>query len=130
MKAKVIIDGQAFRGVVVDHARRIIPDIINDLKRLIIQSFGGPKSGRFYRRPKIAGGGLYRASARGEAPAIRSGQLFRSLRERFPSPTEGELLIDTPYAAILEGKLGRPYVAPAIQSVRERFKAGTLGRFR
>lgn len=130
MKAQVVLDNQAFRDIISGEASRTIHDVVDDLKRLIIQSFGQQKHGKFYRRPKIAGGGLYQASAPGEAPAIRSAKLFRSLRESFPTPISGELLIDTEYAAILENKLNRPYVRPAIDSVKARFASGTLGRFR
>lgn len=128
--AKVILDNQAFRDVITGHARRVIRDVVDDLKRLMIQSFGQQKHGRFYRRPQVAGGGRYQASARGEAPAIASGNLFRNLIVSFPTPLTGELLIDTPYARILEQELDRPFIAPAVQSVRERFERGGLGVFR
>lgn len=130
---KVILDKQEFHSIIAKHAQRIIVDVIDDLKRLIIQSFGRQKHGKFYRKPKVAGGGFYQASAPGEAPAIRSGNLFRSLKERFPTPLSGELLIDTPYAAFLEdgtsAMAARPFVRPAIESVKARFASGALGRF-
>lgn len=129
MSVKVELDQSVFRDVITGHAQRVIRDVIDDLKRLIIQSFGQAKTGRFYPRPKPARG-TYRASAPGQAPAIRSGRLFRSLKETFPTPLSGELLVDTPYARILEEKIDRPFVRPAIESVKQRFASGSLGGFR
>lgn len=129
MEVKVIYNRQAFRDEVLKQFKTIKEDVVDDLKRVIIRSFGAQKHGRFYRRPKIAGGGLYQASAKGEAPAIRSGKLFRSLHIRFPSMYTAELKIDTPYAAILEFQKDRPFARVAAKTVAQRFKAGSLGKF-
>lgn len=129
MKATVIINRQLFLRAVTIEASPLIRDVGDDLKRLIIQSFGLAKHGRFYHRPKVAGGGLYRASARGEAPAIRSGNLFRNLKLTTPKPLTVELKIDTPYARILEETLDRPYYTPAIENVVNRFNNNLTGRF-
>lgn len=133
MIIKVELDKEAFREIITGAAHRVIADVIDDLKRLIIQSFGRAKTGRFYKLSKPASG-TYRASAPGQAPGIKSGRLFRSLKESFPTPLTGELLVDTPYARFLEYGTSRmaprPFVRPAIEGVKQRFASGSLGSFR
>jgi hypothetical protein len=121
MKATVHIDPSAFRAVIMGRAQRDIKDAVHDLKARILESFASIKSGK--------PGRFRRASAVGEAPAIQSGKLFRSLKESFPNALTGVLLIDTEYAAILEEKLGRPYYTPAIENLAERFETNLSGRF-
>ncbi len=121
MKTIVQLDQSAFRAVITGDASRTIHDVIDDLKRIIIFEFGGIKSGKKGR--------FRQASAVGEAPAIQTGNLFRHLFTFFPTPLTGELLIDTPYARILEEELSRPFIKPAVESVAQRFAVGALGRF-
>ena len=125
MKFKVQLNPGEFREVVTGKARRIISDVIDDLKRLVIFSFGQVKSGK--------PGKFRQASAPGEAPAIQSGRLFRSLLTSFPSALTGELLVDTPYARFLEDGTKflapRPFIAPAIAGVLDRYDNGQLGKF-
>ena len=130
MKAIVTLNSQLFLREVTIQASPLIRDAGDDLKRLIIQSFGLAKHGYVYYRPKPASG-KYRASARGEAPAIRSGNLFRNLKLTMPNPLTSVLLIDTTYAAILENpaQLDRPYVKPAIENMVSRFNNNLTGRF-
>lgn len=134
VKAKVTLNNQAFNRAITVQASPLVRDAGDDLKRLIIQSFGLAKTGRVYFRPKVAGGGPYRASAPGEAPAIRSGNLFRNLKLTMPAPLTVELLIDTEYAAFLEdGVVGRmaarPFVEPAIENMTARFNNNLTGLF-
>lgn len=85
-----------------------------------------PKSGRWYYRPKRAGGGKYQSSAPGEAPAIRTGDLLHSMRELEISPTQAQLSINASYARYLEDGTPaiarRPYVEPAVASARATFQ--------
>ena len=124
MTFTIHIDRAEFVRAITPGASRFIRDVALDVRAEIGRLFGLPKTGRIYRRPKPVGG-LYRASAPGEPPAIRTGRLFRSRSERQTEPTTWEMLIDTPYAAILEGlersrMAPRPFVVPAIRNVRER----------
>jgi hypothetical protein len=125
MNYAVLLNNDLFRAAVAKQAAPQIRDAIFDLRALIIRSFGEIKSGR--------PGKFRRASAPGQAPAIQSGKLLRSLRERFPSPLLGELMIGAEHAEYLE--MGtrflapRPFIAPAVESVRQRFNAGKLGSF-
>lgn len=132
MKATVRFNNQAFLRDVTVQASPLIRDAGDDLKRLIIQSFGLAKSGRVYYRPKPASG-RYTASAPGEAPAIRSGNLFRNLKLTMPAPLTAELLIDTEYAAYLEdgtAKMApRKFVEPAIENMVSRFNNNLTGLF-
>jgi len=72
----------------------------------------GDKSGRIY---KLKGGKTHRASARGEAPATRTGRLVGSVTSHV---TKIEAGIGSPldYAAILEDAMGldRPFIKPAL----------------
>jgi hypothetical protein len=120
MKATVQFDPGAFRDVITGRAQRDIKEAVFLLKRRIIESFSGIKSGR--------PGKFGRASAVGQAPAIQSGNLLRNLKESFPNVLTGQLLIDTEYAAILEEKLGRPYYTPAVENLAGQFN-NLSGRF-
>lgn len=130
----VLLDNDLFLAAVTKQARPILMDIAHYERALEIRSFGLPKSGRTYYRPRPARG-KYVASAPGQAPAIRSGNLFRNEGlPRFVAPLTVERVIDTEYAAYLEdgvpGRLApRPFIAPAIETVKQRFAAGQLGRF-
>ncbi len=125
----VLLNNDLFRAAITQQARPILMDIAEYERALEIRSFGLPKSGRTYYRPRPARG-KYIASAPGQAPAIRSGNLFRSQgRPRFIAPLTVERVINTEYAAILENELNRPFIRPAVETVKQRFKAGQLGSF-
>lgn len=126
MKFEVRTDSQAFRQAVTPRASLFIQDAVFALRAQFAALFGGGKTGRLYPRPRPVGG-VYRASAPGEPPAIRSGALFRSLRESFPEALTGELRIGAPYAAFLEEgtprMAPRPFIRPAVMAVRARFRS-------
>jgi hypothetical protein len=100
----------------------LVQHVARDVQAQMIRSFREPKSGRVYKNPK---GRDYRASAPGQAPAIRSGRLLNEVFRGYstPSETEAELVIDTGYETFLE--LGtrrmraRPFVLPAINEILE-----------
>lgn len=99
--------------------RAYLREVKAEIERLMRQ----PKSGHFYKKPN---GRLYRASAPGEAPAIRTGRLLRSVKEAFPSWTTGQITVDAEHADHLErgtvrGLAPRPYVRPALRTVNARF---------
>ena len=129
----VLLNNDLFRAAITQQARPILMDIAEYERALEIRSFGLPKSGRTYYRPRPARG-KYVASAPGQPPAIRSGNLFRNQgRPRFIAPLTVERVINTEYAEYLEQgtkrMAPRPFVRPAVETVKERFKAGQLGRF-
>ncbi len=129
----VLINSDLFRAAITSQARPVLMDIAEYERALEIRSFGLPKSGRTYYRPRPARG-KYTASAPGQAPAIRSGNLFRNEgRPRFIAPLTVERVINTEYAEYLEEgtkrMAPRPFIRPAIETVRQRFAAGQLGSF-
>ncbi len=121
-----------FKDATRRQASFLIREFIIDLKSKFYELFGGIKTGRFYYRPKPKGG-RYQASAPGEPPAIRSGNLLRSIKESFPSQLKGEITIRAPYAIYLEEgtpKMAtRPFVRPAINSVTDRYNTGARSKF-
>ena len=135
MTLDAFINVRAITVLIEDRASKIIRRALPAIRLEMQRRFRLPKSGRFYSRGKsegggrvFRGGGRYRASARGEAPAIRSGRLFNSIRETYPTKTEGILTIDTPYAAYLEppAKLDRPFALVSAETIVERFNAPAL----
>ncbi len=124
MRFEVKLDEAAFKAVVTRHASGVIKDAVFELRAKFAELFGRSKSGREYRRPS---GTVYRASAPGEAPAIRSGNLLRSIRESFPDALTGQITIEAPYAEFLEEgtdlMAARPFVRPAVEAVREKFSS-------
>jgi hypothetical protein len=132
MRFEVIVNQAAFKAALRRPTSIIIEDFVFDLKSKFFELFGGIKTGRVYRRPKPLTT-YYRASAPGEPPAIRTGNLFRSIRESFPEPLTGQLVIGASYAEHLERGTSRlaarPFIGPGIKSVTARFNQGLRGRF-
>jgi hypothetical protein len=133
MKFEVVFNQAAFKQALNRPVKLAIQDAVFDLRATFAELFGGIKTGRIYPRPQPLTG-FYRASAPGEAPAIRTGNLLRSIRESFPEPLTGQITISAPYARYLEegtarGLAPRPFVRPAIESVTKRFNHGVRGRF-
>ncbi len=135
MTLTATINDRAIRVLIEDRAGQVIRKALPAIRLEMQRRFRLPKSGRIYSRGKaegggrvFRGGGRYRASARGEAPAIRSGRLFNSIRETYPKKTEGIITIDTPYAAYLEppATLDRPFALVSAETIVERFNAPAL----
>lgn len=104
----------------------------NELRNSSLTVLRGQRSGRVYRRPFASG--HYTASAPGEPPAVRSGDLRRSWRqntrsERGPQglTVRPAIITNVPYAAMLdEGtrKMApRPYKDAVIENAKPRIKA-------
>lgn len=130
MQTNVIINERAFQVLIEDgvssRIRKILPAIARESQRRFLL----PESGRFYSRGRKEGGGRafrggsrYRASAKGEAPAVRSGRLFNSIKEEYPSKLTGVLTFDTPYSAYLEppAPLDRPFALVSAETVAAQF---------
>ncbi len=130
MQAEILFNDRAFSVLVEDKAASIIRKALPAMRLEMQRRFLLPKSGKFYSRGKsqgggraFRGGGRYQASAKGEAPAVRSGRLFNSIKDNYPSKTEGTLTIDAPYAAYLEppAPLDRPFALVSAETVVDRF---------
>ena len=125
MTFDVIINSAEFNAAVASQAEPIMERKLNELTQIIVEEFSEPKSGRMYRRPS---GGSYRASAPGESPAIRTGNLRDSISKpdvrREGRTVVGRIVIAAPYAEGLERGRGRvlprPFVRPAIEELLGR----------
>lgn len=124
MSFQVIITPE-FERAVIRQASRIIEEKLFTVREIIIGEFGGAKTGRIYRRPR---GGSYQASAPSQPPAIRSGELLRSISQpkvgRSGRFLVGVLEIAALYAGFLERGTGRmaprPFIGPAIRELLRR----------
>jgi hypothetical protein len=122
---EVIIVQPQFTRAVIRQASPIMEGDLNEIHANLDVGFDEPKTGHVYPRP---GGGTYRASAPGESPARRTGNLRDSISE--PDVREssgalvGQITISAEYAAILEFHNNRPFVRPAIDDVLKRFDGG------
>lgn len=130
MTLNAFINVRAITVLIEDRAAKIIRRALPAIRLEMQRRFRLPKSGRFYGRGKaqgggrvFRGGGRYRASAKGEAPAIRSGRLFNSIKESYPNKLTGIITIDTPYAAYLEppAPLDRPFALVSAETIVEQF---------
>ena len=86
-----------------------------------------PKTGRRY--------GKHRASAPGEAPAIKSKKLIRSIGQPTLKGLQGSLKITAPYATFLEdgtrNMAARPFVKPSVDAIiQEMQKRGVQSQIR
>lgn len=101
----------------------------------IQKSFQLPKHGDLYRRKD---GSWYVASSGGEAPAIKEGDLSRSIKSETPRAFGGLSILsvsaNTPYAEAAEKGLGkfaikgpRPFIWPAYLKTLKRFPKLLLG---
>jgi HK97 gp10 family phage protein len=100
---------------------------LNIAERMKFLMASPDKSGRAYRK---RGGRIHIASAPGQAPAIDTGRLLRSIGVVFRSLLSAVIPVDAPYASYLEkgtAKMAaRPFAEPAINDVLERVERGAL----
>jgi hypothetical protein len=128
MSVDVKINLPAFTRAVTRQATPIIDDDLQIIHSHLVEGFNQPKSGRIYRRPQ---GGDYQASAPGESPARRSGDLERSISDpqvrEISGGVVGEIKITAPHAKYLERgtprMASRPFIRPAVDAL-----LGGLGR--
>lgn len=121
--AKVTLNTEAFVRAVKNQSERefkvIAKAVIAQMKSLM----RAPKTGRVYNYQ----GRRHRASAPGQAPAIRSRELIRSIRL---GSRPGEVVIGAEYASFLEEgtrfMAARPFVRPAVKAVRAQIKRGGI----
>ena len=104
----------------------------NELRNSALTVLRGQRSGRIYKRPFASG--TYTASAPGEPPAVRSGDLRRSWRQKTASESTSKGMMVRPaittevkYAPWLdEGtpKMApRPFEQPIIEDAKPKIKA-------
>lgn len=94
----------------------LIHKFTTDIKLGTQRAMRTPKSGRLYHYS----GRTYRASAPGQVPAFRSGDLYRSIQtttEALPGFVKGTVYTDIKYAKILRDTLNRPIFEPAADKV-------------
>lgn len=125
----------------------------NELRNSALTVLRGQRSGKVYKKPgtygnrmtkqtknllndyghKLQGGQLYRASAPGEPPAVRSGDLRRSWRQQTVSEQIGKITTvkpaittDVKYAPILDEGSNRmeprPFEEPIIEHAMPRIR--------
>lgn len=106
-----------------DAAADIVRAHTQDLQAAIVQSFEANKTGRLYARDD---GTVYQASAPGEPPAVKEGDLFASVGWEADGLT-GVVWTDDPKAPWLEYGTGaiesRPFFTPAAEEARRAFLA-------
>ncbi len=115
-----------FRRSITRVTRPLIKKFLDDVADRMRALMRGPKSGRNY--------GLYRASAPGEAPGVRTGTLIRSIGRPAVSDLRGTLRVTAPYAAFLEkgtNKMAaRPFAEVAAKGVADEMRRSFGGRGR
>lgn len=101
-----------------------------------VSSMEGGKSGREYRVPGVPGG-VHRASAPGEAPAILFGQLANSVDVMLPEQNLALVTVNDEKGPWMEfgtsRQAARPFLSPAADKHRDEFAhamRSILGRFR
>ena len=106
----------------------------NELRNSALTVLRGQRSGRVYKRPFSSS--KYTASAPGEPPAVRSGDLRRSWRQKTASESTGKgltvkpaITTDVKYAPWLndgteDGHIApRPFEDPIIEDAKPKIKA-------
>lgn len=101
-------------------------------EKLLTEVLVGERTGKWYRKP--GGKGMYRASAPGEAPASRTGDLRRSYKVGPLEVTPGRVPVPVvsalEYAADLELDMDRPHLSTALDLAGpdfERILSGDWG---
>jgi hypothetical protein len=118
-----------FNRAIDEHFLEIKKDAAEEWRQGIIGLMKEPKHGKEYKRP---GGGRYTASAPGEAPAIRTGDLAESYEVRVHFKSQ-KVMIGTPlrYGFFLERgtrKMAkRPHIRPGFTAARPEIER-KLGR--
>jgi len=111
---------QLINGLEED-ADTVVLKFAYDIEADIQESFGGPKSGRFY--------GRHQASAAGESPAVGTGNLRNTVGVAQRQKGEALVVITAEYAAYLEYgtryMAARPFVQPAVNKRADEFREVT-----
>lgn len=103
-----------------------------ELRNAALQVLGGSRSGKIYRKPGTRR--YYRASAPGEAPAVRTGMLRMSWKTSTTTETGAHSLCikpaiytNLPYAPVLEDGTGRIVARPYVNRIQSEAVPKILG---
>jgi hypothetical protein len=125
-------DFPLYRQAVEEGTGPILRGVIGLIKERMRFLFRQPKSGKVARR-RIPPHDFFTRSAPGQAPAIDTGVLDRSIDGYQFKPTEAVLVVNTRYAEYLEygtaRMAARPFAIPATDYAIDQFNArGVLSR--
>lgn len=111
----------------------LMKDIRDNIEKEIKESISHEGSGRFYYRPRWAGGGLYQASAPGQPPAYRTGMLYDSVHVglKVTGATNIKLTVHTneigPMLEYGTHKIApRPFARPIVKSYLPKVRAASI----
>lgn len=122
--AKVVWHGPAVYAEIATKSDKLINAAALEVRTEAQNSMRPPKSGRIYKVPNFAK--TYQASAPGEAPAIRTGNLRSSIITEFIGKCHRRIGTNVEYAKYLElgtKRIGaRPFLRPALEKVAAKYK--------
>jgi len=123
--AKVVWHGNTVMAEIATKSDTIINAAALEVRTEAQNSMRPPKSGRIYKVPNFAQ--TYQASAPGEAPAIRTGNLRGSILVEFIGKCHRRIGTNEQYALPLElgtQKMGaRPFLRPALEKVAAKYRS-------
>jgi HK97 gp10 family phage protein len=123
--AKVVWHGNTVMAEIATKSDTIINAAALEVRTEAQNSMRPPKSGRIYRVPGFSR--TYQASAPGEAPAIRTGNLRSSILVEFVGPCYRRVGTNVEYAKYLEFGTrrisARPFLRPALEKVAAKYRA-------
>lgn len=122
-KTRLEVNLESRRGVVMTALNKTIRGKVYLMgqavhRKLLLEVLVGERTGNWYKVPKT--NRMYRASAPGEAPATRTGDLRRSYRvgdveQDEHGQTHVRVGSDLPYSAPLELDMNREHLEPAVE---------------
>ena len=92
----------------------------NELRNDVIKSIQKQSSGKIITAYKQGGSSYSRVvSKEGEAPNVDTGRLVQSIAVEMNTYNKAHVGTDVNYAPMLEFKLNRPFLRPALEKVRQ-----------
>lgn len=127
-KHRILTQSKEFKALMDSQRRNRLYQVGNLLRTEVVRGMRGKRSGRRYFVPGTRR--AYTASAAGERPAWRTGELARSYRTApsRPSQITNDILVgsELDYALYLEkgtpNRPPRPHLYPAFQAIKDRVK--------
>lgn len=123
--SRVRVRVESHRAVVVDAIRKAMRAKVYLMGKAVERQLKehvlvGPRTGKWYRKPGT--GQMYQASAPGEPPALRLGDLRRSYQvgklEEEPGRVQVKVGSPLEHAPILQHKMNRPHLDTALDLAR------------
>lgn len=122
--AKVVWHGNTVMAEIATKSDKLINAAALEVRSEAQNSMRPPKSGRIYKVPNFAK--TYQASAPGEAPAIRTGNLRSSIMTEYVGKLHQRVGTNVEYAKKLElgtKRIGaRPFLRPALEKVAAKYR--------